>query len=118
MKADLPHLYLINERFWNAIKDELTEEEKKYCSPFDFNMTVFLQTWKSTALGFSGIDGSATTKAYTTIVKDVRSGWCGVFFGENLAYKIKQPNKEFDKDMHNFCMKPIYEADAYLDSTN
>ena len=30
MRIELPCLPLIQERFWNAIKDDLTKEDKKY----------------------------------------------------------------------------------------
>lgn len=42
MRTDLPCLPLIQERFWNAIKDELDENEKKYYP--DFEMMMFKQT--------------------------------------------------------------------------
>ena len=53
MRIELPCLPLVQERFWNAIKDDLTKEDKKYYP--EFEMTMFLQIWGSTALGFSGI---------------------------------------------------------------
>ena len=112
MKAELPCLPLIHERFWNAIKDELSKEEKKYQPEFEMNM--FLQIWGSTALGFSGIGGQAMTSAYTTVVTDAYSGWCGVFFGNTLAYKIKDPNKKFYEDIHANQMRPVYEKSIYI----
>lgn len=112
MNADLPCLPLIQERFWNAIKDDLSKEEKKYRPEFEF--TMFLQTWGSTALGFGGIGGQAITSAYTTVIRDIYSDWCGVFFGEKLAYKIKGPNQTFNEDICRFQMKPVYEQSAYI----
>ena len=111
MRADLPCLPLIHERFWNEIKEELSEEEKKYYP--EFEMTMFLQTWGDTSLGFGGIGGQAITSAYTTVVRDIYSGWCGVFFGERLAYKIKNPNEKFNEDVRNGNMRPVYEKVIY-----
>ena len=105
MRTSLPCLPLIQERFWNAIKDELSDNDKKYCPEFEF--TMFLQTWGSTALGFSGIGGQAITSAYTTVVRDIYSGWAGVFFGESLAYKIFNPNQKFFEDMCNMQMVEV-----------
>lgn len=112
MKAELPCLPLIWERFWNAIKDDLNEEEKKYRP--EFTMDMFEQTWGSTSLGFGGIGGQAITSAYTTVVRDIYSGWCGVFFDESLAYKIKNPNKKFNEDLLHRQMKPVYQYGLYI----
>lgn len=112
MRINLPCLPLIQERFWNAIKDDLNKEEKK-CHP-EFEMTMFLQTWGDTSLGFGGIGGQAITSAYTTVVRDTYSGWCGVFFGEKLAYKIKNPNQTFNEDVCKFEMKPFYKSESYI----
>ena len=111
MRTNLPCLPLIEERFWNAIKDDLSEEEKKY-KP-EFTMDMFEQTWGSTALGFGGIGGQAMTSAYTTVIQDVYSGWYGVFFGERLAYKIKKPNQKFNEDVLHRNMKPAYQCGVY-----
>lgn len=112
MYIKLPCLPLIQERFWNAIKDDLTKEDKKYCP--EYEMTMFLQTWGSTALGFGGIGGQAMTSAYTTVVREIYSNWCGVFFEERLAYKIKDPNQTFNEDVCKFQMKPVYEKSVYF----
>ena len=112
MRIELPCLPLIQERFWNAIKDDLTKEDKKYYP--EFEMTMFLQTWGSTALGFSGIGGQAMTSAYTTVVREIYSNWCGVFFGDRLAYKIENPNHTFNEDVCKFQMKPVSERNKYI----
>lgn len=111
MRKELPCLPLIQERFWNAIKEDIKKENKKYYS--EFELTMFLQTWGSTALGFGGIGGQAMTDAYTTVIREIYSEWCGVFFGKNLAYIIKGPNTKFYEDMSKFQMKPVYEKDIY-----
>jgi hypothetical protein len=112
MRAELPCLPLIQERFFYAIKDELSEEEKKYYPKFKF--TMFCQIWGNTALGFGGIGGNMITSAYTTVVEDKYSGWCGVFFGERLAYKIKNPNQKFREDIYGHHMKPFSKRYIYM----
>ena len=111
MRTELPCLPLIQERFWNEIKDDLTKGDKKYFP--EFEMTMFLQTWGSTALGFSNIGGQTITNAYTTVVREIYSNWCGVFFGDGLAYKIKNPNQKFNEDVYNHDMRPAYEKVIY-----
>ena len=39
------------------------------------------------------------TSAYTTVVREIYSNWCGVFFGDRLAYKIDNPNQTFNEDV-------------------
>ena len=112
MRAELPCLPLIQERFWNAIKDKLTEEQKKYYH--EFSMMMFKQTWGSTALGFGGFGGCAMTDAYTTVVIDMCSDYVGVFFGERIAYIINNPNETFYEDMRNRDMVEVSKSGIYL----
>ena len=112
MRAELPCLPLIQERFWNAIKDKLTEEQKKYYH--ELNMMMFKQTWGSTALGFGGLGGCAMTDAYTTVVIDMCSDYVGVFFGERIAYIINNPNETFYEDMRNRDMVEVSKSGIYL----
>lgn len=109
--ANLPCLPLIQERFWNAIKDKLTPEEKKYCPNFELYM--FPQTWGDTSLGFSGIGGQAITTAYTTVIIESNSNYYGVFFGERLAYVIKEPNNMFCEDVQNMKMSNVAHSGKY-----
>lgn len=74
-------------------------------------MVMFKQTWGSIALGFGGIGGQAITSAYTTVVMDTYTGWAGVFFGEGLAYKIKNPNQKFYEDIRNGNMAEVSKID-------
>lgn len=112
MRDSLPCLPLIQERFWNAVKDKDEYKSIKYFPEFVFRM--FPQTWGSTALGFGGIGGQAMTSAYTTVVCDDYIGWNGVFFGERLAYLILNPNQDFYKDMMNGCMGDVSKRGKYI----
>lgn len=105
-----PNLPLVQERFWNKIV-ELHPELK--CFDFDFEAYVFPQIWGSTALGFGGIGGQAMTMAYTTVIEETGNNIWGVFFGEKLAYIIKNPNDLFFIDLHNFDMDSCTRAGKY-----
>ena len=111
----LPCLPLIQERFLNAIKPHLSDDEK--LTP-NVRLYLFPQMWGSTALGFPGVGGQAMTLAYTTVILDDSTGWTAVFFHESLAYKIKNPNDIFYKDLYNFKMKSVMESIVYYDNKN
>lgn len=108
---NVPCLPLIQERFYNAIKDKENFNIKYYP---DFEMYMFPQTWGDTSLGFGGIGGQAITSAYTTVVIDNTSGWCGVFFDEGLAYTIHNPNENFFEDLKKWSMKSVSKKGYYI----
>lgn len=112
MRSDLPCLPLIQERFWNEVKEEKEYAKQKYYPEFELRM--FSQTWGSTSLGFGGIGGQAMTMAYTTVIYDVNTGWCGVFFGERLAYKLHNPNQDFWKDVSEERIEKCSRRGKYL----
>ena len=85
------------------------------CEP---ELYMFPQVWSSTALGFGGIGGSTMTQAYTTICQDLQSGYCGVFFGERLAYLIHNPTQQFFEDWKAQYMRPINEKGIYIRKEN
>jgi len=108
----LPCLKDIAETFKHEVYNKDYEYfRKNRCEP---QVYVFPQLWGSTALGFGGIGGQAMTSAYTTVVEDFNSGWCGVFFGTKLAYIIKNPNQMFFEDMQKNNMEPISRKGKYL----
>lgn len=115
MRTELPCLPLIQERFWNTVKDEYKQLK---CYP-EFSLIMFPQTWGSTTLGFLGFGGiggigsQAITKAYTTVVYDDCIGWAGVFFGEKLAYIISNPNQLFFDDLMKQNMEDVIGSEKY-----
>lgn len=54
----------------------------------ELEIFVFPQTWSSTALGYSGIGGSAMTSAYTVVVQ-CENTVCVYFNGDRLAYRLE-----------------------------
>ena len=116
MRKQVPDLRLIEERFWNHIKD--TEVYKDYGCTYgwapEFDLYVYPQWWGSTALGFGGIGGQALTQAYTTVIVDTKTKYAGVFFGERLAYAILNPNERFWDDLNMKNMKSCDESNNYM----
>lgn len=126
MRNKLPDLKLIEKRVWNIVTK--TEEYKKFldrtlplgervqANAFDYY--VFPQMWGSTALGFEGIGGDAMTIASTVIAYNSYTKFALVFFGEEFAYLVKDPNESFFKDKLEENMKPCWEAKGYSDKAD
>lgn len=109
--SNLPNLPLVQEKFYNAIKEELTKEQAKYP---DFEvMAVFLQTWGDTTLGFGGWGGQSMTAAYTTVIRNNDLGYVAVFFGNAMAYIVRHPNDKFWEDMRRGKMGAVGERHKY-----
>lgn len=84
----------------------------------ELEVTMFLQMWGSTALGYGGMGGAAMTQAYTVIVKDHRSA--AVYFGcGRLAYMVNLTAQSaagrdtFRRDVADHSMAPRAEASRY-----
>lgn len=123
-KPKLPCLPLIEERAKNVLKKEIIKEyktldentPKQVYDAFkhpNFDFIMFPQVWGSTALGFNTIGGQALTKAYTTVVYELHTNIFFVFFEEDYAYSVKNPNELFKKDLDEKNMKAVYEAFKY-----
>ena len=110
MRNNLPCLPLIVERFVNAAKKHLAGENR-YVP--DCAVQVFPQVWGSTALGFGGIGGQALTTAYTTVVSDRNKNWHGVFFGDEAAYLVSDPNELFFEDIKKHRMASCDRCSQY-----
>lgn len=74
--------------------------------PDQCEVTLFAQTWSSTALGFGGGGGQSITTAYTTVVCGP-SGDCCIYFAGRLAYCIKRPNRVFYEDLRAQAMHEV-----------
>jgi len=74
---------------------------------------MFVQTWNSTALGFGGIGGQAFTDAYTIILESKHGkGFC-VYFGDQFAYRVENPNPTFFEDIASKSMKSVKDHASY-----
>lgn len=117
MKRGYPNLELIEYKI------------KTYCFPYlgkavcnqhypSFKADVFLQIWANTATGFNLIDGfsgQAITAEYTTVmeihwfedkklINESEDVIYAVFFGNDLAYAILNPNEKFIEDLNKRTM--------------
>lgn len=88
--------------FNNGTVPVTTHARRPYTEEVD--VTMFNQTWGSTALGYDGIGGAAMTDAYTVIV-EFQGIYC-IYFGiGHLAYKIdarqltSESLEKFQRDM-------------------
>lgn len=77
----------------------------------EFDVEVFPQIWGSTCTGFDVtsdgepmIGGSAMTKAYTTVVHELRTDFFVVFFDDRVCYIAYDVKKAFLDDLANRCM--------------
>lgn len=93
----VPCLLSIENDFKNQVNTRFPELVKRY--DINSELLVFSQVWGSTALGFGGIGGQAMTSAYTTVIFDDYLNIWAVYFGERMAYMIKNPNDIFMEDV-------------------
>ena len=82
-------------------------EHSGLTDPYSYSVTMFEQTWASTALGFGGIGGQALTGAYTVIIDNLYTAEYSVYFGGRFAYKVDNPNKTFFEDIANQDMSQV-----------
>jgi len=84
---------------WRTLsKEEQTDSIRNHTVPMltktrrvysdEIEVTMFPQTWGSTATGYGGIGGSAMTGAYTIIVCYMMTTYCVYFGCGRLAYKL------------------------------
>lgn len=72
---------------------------------------IFPQVWGSTALGYSGIGGSAMTRGTSVVVQEPFMEDLDFFcyLGYDVpAYIIRNPNEKFFEDLHKFSLLPEY----------
>ena len=105
----LPCLSSLQDKFYNQIKEN---EYFKSHLPY-FTVYMFPQTWSSTALGFIGWGGQAITTAHTTVICERSLNYYGVFFDEELAYFIKNPNDKFFDDLRKMQMSDVAHSGTY-----
>jgi hypothetical protein len=83
-------------------------------SPDYCEVTMWSQTWESTALGYGGIGGQAVTDAYTVIVLCKYTGYAAVYFGGSgrLAYLVppEEQNDVWHEAIHNHQMPRCRDA--------
>ncbi len=124
MKAQYPNLELIEYMFRQKMLGAFPALKKSYLK---VSADVFLQTWPTTAGGFTAegaVAGQAFTDEYTTVItaqryeRDASGAWsssghliCAVFFGSKWAYAVIDPKEAFLQDMKERNMAGTSAAD-------
>jgi hypothetical protein len=102
---DLPNIDYVLKRYkkWEAGVHgpnkfpDCTEElctRRPYGS--EVKVTMFLQRWPSTALGYGGLGGAAMTDAYTVLCT-MGNITCVYFGGGRLAYRVDYSKMTYDQ---------------------
>lgn len=126
-----PNLELIEQTFKEKVKEKYPDIfETAVYQFYGCEADMFSQTWSDTATGFdleSVISGQAFTNEYTTVMTLTWLEWSsvdnrmhpkslyGVFFGNRLAYILKNPNQKFEFDLRDRCMNSQKNARLYVD---
>lgn len=91
----------------NKLRNEIAERDGK-----NFDITMFKQTWPSSALGYEWMAGCDVITTADTIVIHTVNGPAYVYYAsDKLAYKVENPNAKFYEDIkcHTLENKNIYE---------
>jgi len=91
------------------------EAEREPCYD-DVNVVLFSETWSSTALGYGGIGGAATTPAYTVIVicrptQEACVYWGGSRLGKKLNLQKIEDVRMLKKAMEESSTYEISKMD-------
>ena len=126
--AKIPDLRHLEYLAWNEVEKILREQKRKILAPHT-SVDLFLQTWPDTSCGLSTnpsyFAGQMLTDEYTSVfeLRWVYSDTLEealvyyVFFGNELAYCIRNPNAKFFEDLKNRNMAAVAGKDKYSDST-
>jgi len=121
------------DRDWDAwrtlSKEEQTDSIRNHTVPMltktrrvysdEIEVTMFPQTWGSTATGYGGMGGAAITSTYTIIVCYKMTTYCVYFGCGRLAYKLeyatmsKEGRENFLSDMSNRNMASVAKSGKY-----
>lgn len=121
--AKLPDLKCLECLAWAEVKKILSEQKQKIWMPHT-SVDLFLQTWSDTSCGLStgfSFAGQMLTEEYTSVfeLRWVYSDTSEetlvyyVFFGNKLAYCVRNPNAKFFEDLKNRNMVAVAGKDKY-----
>ena len=109
--AKIPDLRHLEHLAWNEAEKIISEQKRKIWSPHT-SVDLFLQVWPDTSCGLStgfSFAGQMLTEEYTSVF-ELRWVYSDtpeealayyVFFGNELAYCIRNPNAKFFEDLKN-----------------
>ena len=124
--AKLPDLKHLSCLAWAEVEKILSEQKRKIWMSHT-SVELFLQTWPDTSCGLStgsfSFAGQMLTEEYTSVFElqwvysdtseEVQVYF--VFFGNELAYCVKNPNAKFFEDLKNRNMVAVVDKGKYSD---
>jgi hypothetical protein len=88
----------------DSIAQATLRDLEEYCGKRptirDCEVTVWMQGYSSTSLGFPGISGQAMSSGYVVIIQGPQHEAC-VYVSGRLAFRILRPNDAFYKSIHD-----------------
>ena len=121
-----PDLRHLEHLAWNEVEKILREQKRKILATHT-SVDLFLQVWPDTSCGLSTnpsyFSGQMLTDEYTSVfeLRWVYSDTSEealvyyVFFGNELAYCVRDPNAKFFEDLKNRNMVAVAGKDKYSD---
>lgn len=123
--AKIPDLKHLEHLAWNEAGKILREQKRKIWATHT-SVDLFLQTWPDTSCGLStgfSFAGQMLTEEYTSVF-ELRWAYSDtseealvyyVFFGNELAYCVRDPNAKFFEDLKNRNMAAVADKDKYIE---
>ena len=123
--AKFPDLKRLECLAWAETEGILSKQKRKIWMSHT-SVDPFLQTWPDTSCGLStgfSFAGQMLTEEYTSVF-ELRWAYSDtseeaaayyVFFGNELAYCIRNPNAKFFEDLKNRNMVAVVDKDKYSD---
>ena len=120
---DLKHLACLA---WAEVEKILSEQKRKIWMSHS-SVDLFLQTWPDTSCGLStdssSFAGQMLTEEYTSVFElqwmysdtSEETRIYFVFFGNELAYCVRNPNAKFFEDLKNRNMVAVANKEKYFD---
>lgn len=123
--AKIPDLSHLEHLAWNEAGKILSEQKRKIWMSHT-SVDLFLQVWPDTSCGLNtgfSFAGQMLTEEYTSVfeLRWVYSDTSEealvyyVFFGNELAYCVRDPNAKFFEDLKNRNMVAVAGKDKYIE---
>ena len=121
MYANVPDLKEIEKNVNEFLATDVTFKERmpkgNAFIGYDLSFEIFPQLWGSTCTGFdvtedgmAAIGGCAMTEEYTVVVHERVTNTYLIFFGNQLAYEVTEPNEAFLSDLKNKNLESLSQA--------
>lgn len=91
--AQRERLNIYYDRMLQFSKDKKWMDQESLRAWNKINLHVVLQMWGSTACGWGGMGGAATTQSYTTVIESLEGNAIFVYYNGKLAYVAEMDDK-------------------------